>query len=250
MKLRWKILIGVVAVGGLSGYFLWRPDNSAAKAAAEARRALRQAGFKTDLSEFDFSASIEQRKREAALTNAAFTRRMARTAEDYARQQLVSDGSALGLTTVGANAAIAAWKTEPVGQRHSSLTWTGSYWAALREAFADVEPELNAACDAALSGVIRLDFNASQGSAMLLPQLAGMKSLANSLASRTMLELHDRNRAAAWTNLLAVTRLATAWDAQPVDIVQLVRCACAYSRNRRASAGARRRTSRHPMCDR
>src|SRR5688572_24587491 len=181
MKLRWKILIGVVAVGGGCGYFLLRPDDSAAKAAAETRLTLRREGFKTDLSEFNFSASVEQRTREAALMNAGFIHRAARTPEDYARQQLVSDGSALAMTTVGTNAAIVAWKTEPALQFRSSFTSTGSYWVTLREGFTDINPELNAACSASLSGVIRLDFNASQGSAMLLPQLAGMKSLATAL---------------------------------------------------------------------
>src|SRR5467141_3686711 len=68
-KLRFLSLVGLV-VGGVSGGVLnsgAEPD--AQKDAEEARRTLRKQGFKTDLSDFDFSTDHETALRAAALTN-------------------------------------------------------------------------------------------------------------------------------------------------------------------------------------
>ena len=54
-----------------------------------------------------------------------------------------------------------------------------------------------------------------------------LKNLTQSFGSRSVLDLHDGNKGAAWTNLLAETRLVTAWETEPVEISQLVRFACA-----------------------
>ena len=68
MKLRWKIAVAVVATGMLVAFLLWGRGNRAQDTVAETRRALRQQGFKTDLSEFNFSISAEMRARATALT--------------------------------------------------------------------------------------------------------------------------------------------------------------------------------------
>jgi hypothetical protein len=62
--------------------------------------------------------------------------------------------------------------------------------------------------------------------AMLLPPLAGMKSLAQTLGQRATVELHVGNANTAWTNLIASTRLVTAWEVEPVEVSQLVRFGC------------------------
>src|SRR5712691_6868298 len=75
-KLRFLSLVGLV-VGGVSGAALnSRSEPDAQKDAEEARRSLRRQGFKTDLSDFDFSADHETAVRAAALTNIAFPRPM------------------------------------------------------------------------------------------------------------------------------------------------------------------------------
>jgi len=61
---------------------------------------------------------------------------------------------------------------------------------------------------------------------MLLPHLTAVTSLAKLLSTRAVVELHDNHRDAAWTNLMAVTRLVTAWDPEPVDFSQMVRYDC------------------------
>ncbi len=58
---------------------------------------------------------------------------------------------------------------------------------------------------------------------MLLPHLALLKNLTQILGDRTVLDLHEGNKDAAWTNLLAETRLVTAWETEPVEVSQLVR---------------------------
>ena len=58
---------------------------------------------------------------------------------------------------------------------------------------------------------------------MLLPHLALLKNLTQTLNDRAVLALHDGNRDAAWTNLMAATRLVTAWNPEPVEISHRVR---------------------------
>ena len=74
-----------------------------------------------------------------------------------------------------------------------------------------------------LSGPIRFNLNASGGNGILLPHLAMLKNLTQTFDSRAMLALHDGNRDAAWTNLLASTRLVTVWEPEPAEISHLVR---------------------------
>jgi hypothetical protein len=58
---------------------------------------------------------------------------------------------------------------------------------------------------------------------MLLPHLAGLKYFTDMLGARAMLSLHDHQADAAWTNLLAATRILTAWQAEPTEVSQYVR---------------------------
>jgi hypothetical protein len=58
---------------------------------------------------------------------------------------------------------------------------------------------------------------------MLLPHLDMLKYLTQELERRTILALHDRNLDAAWTNLMAATRLVTAWEPEPAEISRVVR---------------------------
>jgi hypothetical protein len=88
------------------------------------------------------------------------------------------------------------------------------------------QPRLDAACDAVSIGPIRFYLNAGAGNGMLLPHLAALKGLTRSLGRRAMLELHDDHPDAAWTNLVATTRLITAYEPKPADICHLVRLAC------------------------
>jgi hypothetical protein len=231
MKLRWKIAVGLAAAGALCALLMLRSDRGAQKGVEETRRTLRQQGFKTDLSEFNFSTSPEMCARAAALTNATMFK------TPYGRYELrISTLQSVfpGLPqTVGSDSAFPVWQnsictTDP--GTYFRLTGGGSgddLWPALREELNESRMELDAACVAALSGPIGFDLNASNGNAMLLPHVASLKNLAQTFSSRAVLELHDGNKDAAWTNLLASTRLVTAWDPEPVETSHLVRFACA-----------------------
>ena len=79
---------------------------------------------------------------------------------------------------------------------------------------------------AAVSGPIRFEPIGSRLPNPLLPYLADLKNLATTFGVATVLALHDRKQDAAWTNLLAVTCLATAYSPEPIEVSQLVRFGC------------------------
>ena len=74
MKLRGLLVVGwvVVTAGGIAPSSRAEPE--AQKEAAEARRSLRQQGFKTELSDFDFSTDYPTSVRAEALTTIRYTR--------------------------------------------------------------------------------------------------------------------------------------------------------------------------------
>ena len=110
MKARWKITVGLAAASGLCAFFLLRSDISEQKALEETRRALRQQGFKTDLSEFNFSASTEFRARTAALTFAG----------PHLRRPPLPEGYPELMMPVGSNAARVTWQILEIIEKSSA----------------------------------------------------------------------------------------------------------------------------------
>jgi len=234
MKWRWIITVGLFAVVIVCIFLLVRSDSAEEKAVAETKRALRKEGFKTDLSEFNFSTSAESRARAAALTNAYGG--LGRGSGDYGRRFTVWQGGPDLMAAVGSNAALVAWKPDGWTAPDDFAAWdqarpntpsSEDHWATVREMLNDHRGDLDAACQAALSGPIRFELAASNGMAMLLRHAAPLRGLAQMLASRAVLELHDGNKEQAWTNLLAASRVVTAWEIEPVEVSQSVRFACA-----------------------
>ena len=216
MKSRWKITGGLIALAIVGAAILFRSDRSEQEALEETRRELRRLGFRIDLTEFSCSTSRELRARAGALTIIGHA------------VQAHSPDNLILLTPVGSNAAAVVWKQDKLAGRDGEDMWP-ILRESLRESRALYEnrPDLDAACEAALSGPIRFDVNTSAGHNMLLPHLEALKRLAQTLGARAVVELHDGNNDAAWTNLLAATRLATAWDPEPAEVSHLVRYACA-----------------------
>src|SRR5436309_15237785 len=155
MKARWKIMVVLAAAGVLCVFFLLRSDRSEQNALEETRRLLRQQGFKTDLTEFNFSASEELRARAAALTNLGHTVRPAGPSDDLNF-----------MTSMGANSALVIWRQQKL-QNYSGE----DLWPTLRGTLNERRAELDASCGLALSGPIRFDVDASAGNGMLLPHL-------------------------------------------------------------------------------
>src|SRR5258707_7907594 len=60
-------IVVIIIAGAIYVYRASRPDDRAQKAVEATRQKLRQQGFKTDLSDFDFSTAPELRNREAIL---------------------------------------------------------------------------------------------------------------------------------------------------------------------------------------
>jgi hypothetical protein len=207
MKLRWIIAGGLTAMGVAVAIVLLRQGDDVQKALEETRRALCQQGFKTDIAQFDFSTSDEFRARANALTSLG----------TWVREPIL-------MSSAGSNVAIVLWKQDklPGKPYQQSL-------ASLEETLSNHQKTLDAACAAALAGPIRFDLNARAGNFMQLPHLANLRILAKTLDARVILDIHDKNMDTAWTNLLASTRLVTAWDPEPVDFSHLTRFDCAES---------------------
>ncbi len=215
-----------LAIGGaiLAALLLW-PGAAERRALEKTRQRLRREGFKIDLTEFNFSTSPEMRLREAALTNAdpVTSRRMD---SEAGRRFQLRDRIDL-MKPVSSDAAVVFWRLKQLPATTWSVETLEDFWPSLREIMNADQPLLDAACDAALRGPIAFNLEASHGAAMLLRHLAVLRNLTSTLAARTMLELHDGNRDAAWTNLLALTRLVTAWNPEPVETSLMVRYICA-----------------------
>jgi hypothetical protein len=135
------------------------------------------------------------------------------------------------MAPVGDHAVVVVWQQEKLTppSRFAQYSNPGGseqvndLWSAMRESLEEARPELDPAAAAALSGPIGFDLNAAAGGSMLLPHLAGLKHLMEMFGWRAMLALHNRDENTAWTNLLAATRLVTAWRTEPVEISQRVR---------------------------
>lgn len=209
---------------GLAGFF-WlssasSPDRRKLQAVAETRQLLHTQGFKTDVNEFDFSTPPEMRAREALLTGAYLSR---------GSQQF--NGQPALMQPVGTNSALVLWKqnllkseSRSSGRDAEEITW-GEFASAV-----NVSPlQVDAASAAILSGPIGFNLDARRGSTMLLKHLAVVKTLGQAFGYRTVLALHEGNPDTAWTNLLAGTRLVTAWEPEPSRTSHMVRLACAVS---------------------
>lgn len=207
MKLRWIIAGGLTAMGvAVTIVLLWQ-GGDAQQALEETRRALCQQGFKTDVEQFDFSTSDEFRARADALVSLG----------NWVREPIL-------MSSAGSSAAIVLWKQDKLPEKPYQQSL-----ASLEETLSGHQEMLDAACAAALAGPIRFDLNARAGNSMQLPHLANLRTLAKTLAARVVLYIRDKNMNTAWTNLLASTRLVTAWDPEPVDFSHLTRFDCAES---------------------
>ncbi len=213
MSPRWKIWVGLAIGAVVCAFLVVRWTDSAQTALEETRRELHQQGFKTDLSEFNFTTSAEMRARASALT-----------ATDPARSFAGGTPRGMGtqlMTAVGSNSAVVFWR-----DGRWDLYTGEDLWPQWRETMTEHQAALDAACEAALSGPIRFDLTASAGGRMLLPHLAVLRNLTEELAGRALLDLRDGNKDAAWTNLLALTALVTSWDPEPAGTSHLFRDAC------------------------
>ena len=208
------ILLCLAFVGTACVLFMLRPDISAQKAVAATRQLFRDQGFKTDVADFDFSTSPELCAREAILTNTI----PSRNSNPFVNYPNLME-------IVGNDSAIVVWKQ--VALKMEFTSWPDNReqlaWEDFREAISTNQAQVDSACAAVLSGPIGFNLNAKRGIGILLPHLSMLKSLMQTLGSRVVLDLHDGNPEATWTNLMTATRLVTEWEPEPTEVSHLVR---------------------------
>jgi len=207
VKRRWKIIAGVLAAIIAVLAFVARPGNKARAAAEQTIRSLHEQGFKIDLGEFPLATSSELRARAAVLSAAG-----------QAGWRLVSRDNLPLMKQVGTNSALLIWNQERLATRFSEDLWT-----ELRETLDQNREEFDEACLAALTGPIGFEPVVQSDGNLLMPYLQHLRQLVPGLQARTVLALHEGKRLYAWTNLLALTRLATAWKPEPVESSHMLR---------------------------
>ncbi|HVU09543.1 MAG TPA: hypothetical protein VHG89_13500 [Verrucomicrobiae bacterium] len=219
MKIRpsnlfWLAVLLLVVGGFIYAAIPSRPDYRAKAAVAATRELLRRQGFKTDLADFDFSTPPEMRARETILKSTVSTNRFAEPFHDHPNLMEI----------VVTNSAVVVWKEGALKRSNPSWPDNGEMtWNEFREVINTNQPEMDAACAAILSGPIAFNLKAKAGNAMLLPHLALLKNLTQAFGDRMILALHDGDKNSVFTNLLAATRLVTAWNPEPAEISHLVR---------------------------
>ena len=200
------ILCGVVIFATLDFWFQSRQTENMKQAAADTRRMLREQGFKTDFADFTVTTDPATRARMAMLT--------------VFNEPLQLDSSYDGLDflpRVSDDTAAVIWKQNSLAIGSGTLQWLG-----LRAMLGTNREALDAACDAAVSGPIRFDMDLSPSGDREDEHVPRLEALFWDLSYRGILELHDGNRDAAWSNLLAATRLVTAWEPEPDGLSRLL----------------------------
>jgi hypothetical protein len=215
-KLWAALVIFIAVIVSVCGLLLARiirvPIIAAPAYVEQTRQELRAQGFKTDLSDFDFSPSPDMSARAAILKAAEFNPRSSTAGPFLNRPNLME--------AAGSNSAIVFWK------QTSFKAWPNyndqMSWDEFRGVLDQNRQAVDEACESMLSGPVQFNLQANAGGMILLPHLAVLKNLTVELDSRTMLALHDGDLASAWTNLMAATRLVTAWRTDPVETSHLI----------------------------
>jgi hypothetical protein len=200
------LILGVLVL--LAGIFVVTVVVSSGGAQGEAektRQELKKQGFKTDLTEFDFSVPTSEQGFQASL---------ARWQENWmGPRPLPNVLVRLPLMRrAGPDSAIVTWQEDSVVSADVPYSW--DEFAAADEFNL---PDFIEARAAAYSRPIRFHLEANRGMAMLLGHLPAMQFLSQNLGSAMVVDLHNKDRVPAWTNLVASTRLVTAWEPEPAE---------------------------------
>ncbi len=195
------ITLGLLLLAAVIAAWVFIPSNKARRAAERTRRDLRAQGFKLDLIEFDFTNTAEQR--------------------DRARVILQAGRVSVGLLPMRDLDLARPTATNAAIVLHDQPTFLSNFstdgWSTLTEMLDERRSLLDQACAAACAGELRFEPATGSGGELIVLYVPELRALASALAARMVLELHRSNHLAAFSNLLAVTRLATAWRVEPVE---------------------------------
>jgi len=208
--MRGKLIVVAAAVLCLVGLWLiFQPDNKPRKEAERTRKQLQSKGFKMELSEFHLSTTPEIHTRADAILEAG---QQGRDLGTFREIELAR--------AAGSNTAFVLWRAEKLATDAAE-----DYWPALKASLGQRREVLDNACAAASAGRFRFEPNA-QRTGVAVPYLMNLRSVAIALSLRAVLELHQDNLPGAWTNLNALTRLATAWDTEPIELAYFSKFSC------------------------
>ena len=211
MNKRWILGLGIPAVVVMAVVWL-TPRKSKEEGALEATEAaLRQQGFKVSLEDFKSSAPGDELARGSALTN------LGRYA--YAGQGFSLFAGQL-MFKAGSNSALVIWSTNEIPAINDE-----NFWIFTRQMLSSCNSELDGVAQEVLAGRFGFAVNTNADPEMGLQRSQLLMDAAAALGYRAILELHDGNRDAAWTNLLAATRMVTAGDTEPMETAQRARIA-------------------------
>ena len=183
------------------------PSDDIQKALADTRATLHAQGCKTDLTDFDLTSSGAARARADDLAAAGYP--------------LLSGGEFIQidlLPMADTESVAVAWKLD-----YAQTRTTNAPWSSVQDQLDPLAPSLDASVQAALAGPFRFNIDTRSGLGIPLPHITTLLRLSNTLATRTLLDLRNDRAAEAWTNLLALIRLTTGWQVEPIEVSQLMR---------------------------
>jgi hypothetical protein len=201
------VVCGLVAYAAISAVLRAREEKTLKAEIADIRRSLREQGFKTEFDDFKITTDAAMKARVAALLALGY------------EPKLNTNDDRLDIRPIASNGvATIIWKQDPLSLYTNTLQW-----ADFRAALNRQHDGLDAACEAALQGPIQSDVDITAHVFPWGERLSDLHRLSRTLGDRALLELHDGHPDEAWTNLLAATRLVTAWHVEPVPISCLIR---------------------------
>ena len=210
--MKWRritVLVLLALAGAIVFTLLLNSAGSARKTADDTRRALREQGLRLEFKDFERTNAPDVKSRLERLIQAG-----------YASSGIAKEDAPRLSRPVGTNALVVLWNQPSLpGPRTEDL------WPTLRQDLAERGVLLDEACSAALAGPIVCQLGVLWNGELINTNLSAFKQLTFGLTYRMLLELHDRNRDGAWTNLMALTRLITAWDIEPAEISHMARMA-------------------------
>ena len=209
---RWIVGILLCAVAVI-GWLLLFPNNQARSKAGRLRRSLAKEGFKTDLAQFDFRTTPEIRDRAQTIIEAG-----------KLLQDVLPFRSQGFFRPVGSNAAVVLSAEDAL-----RIDFSTNAWPSLRRNLEAHQAAMDQACAAMLSDPVRFELDWNESAELKVDYIGYLRAFSGALAARVLIDLHEHRRAEIWTNLLALTRLATAWDAEPLEFAHLMKFSFATS---------------------
>ncbi len=207
MKKWLTILTAVLLLTVVVFCFRQRTEHSLRTSVEETRRQLRRQNFRTDLSDFNFSLPADVSARANEIISLGQALRSLRNVNELQLMQ-----------GVGTNVALAISQVETLETYQAT-----NLWPLIKVELDILRVDLDRISVSILAGPLKFQPRVGLAGDILLPYLADYRNLTRALAARAALAMHEHNPNTLFPNLLVLSRMATAWTPEPVDISHLVR---------------------------